>query len=313
MINAVNRVDLVEDNDELLIGICQANFSSDTAYVEFDNFSVLTFDPDLIDPTVPGAATASNITSTTLDLEFGSSSDNTGILNYDVMQDGEVISTQDTLTLAVTGLTAETEYTFTVIARDLSGNASDASEALVVSTLAEIDTEAPTAPANLNGTNIAITSLDLTWDASTDNVAVTGYIIYQDDDSIAEVVNPGYSVSGLSAETEYTFHVIAKDAAGNKSDPSSDYTVTTLPTSVEEVESGIFTMYPNPASDEVVLDMVSNEYAELNVYNSQGKLIFSDHFRNRTILHLDQLGSKGMYIVRITTSASTTSRSLIFR
>jgi chitodextrinase len=310
MINAVNREDMVKGNDKLLVGICQANFSDDTAYVEYDDFSLLTFDPDNTPPTVPGTPAASNITSTTLDLSFGSSSDNTAILNYDVLQDGVVISTQDTLDLAVTGLTVNTEYTFTVVARDASGNISGASEALVVST---VDTDAPTAPVNLAGSNISITGVDLTWDASTDNVAVTGYVVYQDGDSIDMVPDPGYSVSGLSAETNYEFYVTAIDAAGNESDTSNNVDILTLPTGINDIESNAFTLYPNPATDRVMIEMNTRERAEIDIFNAQGKVVFSGYFRDRMTVYKDQLGSNGFYVVRVTTSDSISTRSLIFR
>ena len=45
---------------------------------------------------------------------------------------------------------------------------------------AQFDNENPSAPQNLTVSNIAINSIELGWDASTDNVGVTGYHIYQD-------------------------------------------------------------------------------------------------------------------------------------
>ncbi|WP_438426608.1 fibronectin type III domain-containing protein [Aquimarina macrocephali] len=89
------------------------------------------------------------------------------------------------------------------------------------------DTQAPTVPANLTAANIANTSLDLSWDASTDNTGVTGYDVYQDGASIGSSTTTTYSVSGLTANTSYSFTVRAKDAAGNASANSTAANATT--------------------------------------------------------------------------------------
>ncbi|MBG6130075.1 chitodextrinase [Aquimarina sp. EL_43] len=89
------------------------------------------------------------------------------------------------------------------------------------------DTQAPTVPTNLTASNIANTSVDLSWDASTDNTGVTGYDVYQDGASIGSSTSTTYSVSGLTANTTYSFTVRAKDAAGNVSANSTAINATT--------------------------------------------------------------------------------------
>jgi PKD repeat protein len=89
------------------------------------------------------------------------------------------------------------------------------------------DTEAPTAPTDLAASSITQTSLNLSWTASTDNVAVTGYDVYQDSSKIDSTTSTSYSVSGLTAGTTYEFTVKAKDAAGNISSASNIVSVTT--------------------------------------------------------------------------------------
>ena len=92
----------------------------------------------------------------------------------------------------------------------------------------ELDTEAPTAPANLAANNITSSSVDLTWSASSDNVGVTGYDIYENGSYLATTSSTSYSVTGLSANTAYQFYTKAKDAAGNLSAESNTVNVTTL-------------------------------------------------------------------------------------
>jgi uncharacterized repeat protein (TIGR03806 family) len=86
--------------------------------------------------------------------------------------------------------------------------------------LAEVDEENPTAPANLVVTLSNETSIDLAWDASTDNEGVTSYI----QDNIA---GTSTTISDLSVETSYNFYVVALDAAGNKSTPSTSIDAST--------------------------------------------------------------------------------------
>ncbi len=89
------------------------------------------------------------------------------------------------------------------------------------------DTEAPSVPTNLAASNIADTTLTLTWNASTDNVGVTGYEVFQDGSSIATTANTTYNVTGLTAGTSYDFNVRAFDAAGNNSAQSNTASATT--------------------------------------------------------------------------------------
>ncbi|PZO32373.1 MAG: secretion protein [Flavobacteriaceae bacterium] len=94
------------------------------------------------------------------------------------------------------------------------------------------DTTPPTAPTSLTATGTTQTTTNLSWTASTDNVAVTGYEVYQDGVLKTTVTTTSYAVTGLTAATAYTFSVKAKDAAGNLSASSNNANVTTLSNSV---------------------------------------------------------------------------------
>ncbi|OXA83210.1 peptidase M4 [Flavobacterium columnare] len=89
------------------------------------------------------------------------------------------------------------------------------------------DTTAPTTPTNLVASGTTSTSTTLSWIASTDNVGVTGYNIYNGTTLLASSTTTSATVSGLKASTTYNFTVKAKDAAGNLSATSNAVSVTT--------------------------------------------------------------------------------------
>lgn len=77
------------------------------------------------------------------------------------------------------------------------------------------DTEAPSVPSSLVASGITSSSIALNWTASTDNIDVAGYDVYQGNNVITTVNGTSFTVTGLSASTAYSFRVRAKDAAGN--------------------------------------------------------------------------------------------------
>ncbi|MDQ8187728.1 fibronectin type III domain-containing protein, partial [Pelagicoccus sp. SDUM812002] len=90
------------------------------------------------------------------------------------------------------------------------------------------DTEDPSTPANLQSSAVGENSFTLTWEASTDNEAVSGYEVYLNGSLYSTVTEASETITGLSPETAYDVQVIAFDAAGNSSAASASLTVTTL-------------------------------------------------------------------------------------
>jgi endonuclease I/chitodextrinase len=83
------------------------------------------------------------------------------------------------------------------------------------------DTEAPTTPTNVVASNQTTTTIDISWTASTDNEAVTGYNIYVDGNFTNQTANTTLQITGLSPNTSYAIQVEAKDLINNKSEKSS--------------------------------------------------------------------------------------------
>ncbi|MFE9257521.1 glycosyl hydrolase family 18 protein [Streptomyces sp. NPDC006879] len=85
-------------------------------------------------PSAPGTPSASAITDTTLNLSWAPATDDVGIKNYDVFRDGSKIATVGGTSHSDSGLTAGTTYTYTVTARDTSGQTGPSSRMLSVQT-----------------------------------------------------------------------------------------------------------------------------------------------------------------------------------
>lgn len=89
------------------------------------------------------------------------------------------------------------------------------------------DTTPPSAPTNLAASAPSPTQVNLSWTAATDDTGVTGYEIQRNGTAITTVTGTSYSDTSVAASTNYTYAVVAIDAAGNRSAPSTSVSVTT--------------------------------------------------------------------------------------
>ena len=79
------------------------------------------------------------------------------------------------------------------------------------------DNVAPSVPANVKVIYTSRNFIDLDWDNSTDNVAVTGYDIYVDNALVNTSPVSNYTVTNLIPNKSYSFTVKARDFANNVS------------------------------------------------------------------------------------------------
>ncbi|MFY4717568.1 glycosyl hydrolase family 18 protein [Streptomyces sp. LaBMicrA B280] len=96
-------------------------------------------------PSAPGTPTASGVTDTSVKLSWSAATDDKGIKNYDVLRDGKVIATVTTTSYTDTGLTAGSDYSYSVQARDTADQTGPASAALAVHTTGGGSTTPPPA------------------------------------------------------------------------------------------------------------------------------------------------------------------------
>jgi hypothetical protein len=136
-----------------------------------------------------------------------------------------------------------TSYEFGVSAVDVAGNESAASFLVLVTGMDETpDITPPSIPTNLAvsaGANSAVFS----WDASIDDTAVKGYVVFVDGayaDSL-DASELSIFIGGLDPSTLYTFEVYAFDFAGNDSEVAFITASTTEP--IETAEPGLVAHY----------------------------------------------------------------------
>lgn len=96
------------------------------------------------------------------------------------------------------------------------------------------DTEAPSVPGTITVSDITTNSASVSWGASTDNTAVTGYDVYVNGTKLQSVTTNSINLSDLSDNTEYTIKVRAYDEAGNLSEFNTEKSFTTLKSTVTQ-------------------------------------------------------------------------------
>lgn len=159
-----------------------------------------------------------NETQTTVDFSFSLPLDD-DFDKVNVYQNGVQIGTTNTSQFSVTGLTAETSYSFKFTSVDLNGNES-AGTVRSVTTLSDVDDVAPSAPDGLsltenNGSLTAYWSRNLETDAQGYNVYVDGV---KHNSSL--VTANSYIINGLENGISYDVYITAVDTSGNESLPS---------------------------------------------------------------------------------------------
>ena len=205
-----------------------------TVYVQYQdvagNWSTAATDTIVLDTTAPSisAITATVVTSSSVTITWTTNEPSTSQVDYGPTTSyGSTTPLDSTLVTAhsvtLIGLTSNATYNFRVHSSDALGNEAVSANATFI-----IDTAAPSIPTGLTATAISSSQINLSWTASTDNVAVTGYQVLRGGVVIATVATTSYSNTGLTAGTNYVYTVKAVDAAGNASVASGSANATTL-------------------------------------------------------------------------------------
>ncbi|WP_430625597.1 carbohydrate binding domain-containing protein [Streptomyces sp. NBC_01264] len=137
------------------------------------------------------------------------------------------------------------------------------------------DTQAPTVPGSLTSTGKTSTSASLSWSASTDNVGVNGYDVYQGAALVATSGTTSATVTGLTSSTAYAFTVRARDAAGNTSAASNTVNVTTdtgttPPAGFKQAAPYLYLGWGNPPSPTTVMNATGTKWFTMAFILSSG-------------------------------------------
>lgn len=183
---------------------------------------------DATPPSVPANLAALPTGPTTVVLSWDPASDNFGVTAYDIYRNDGFTMTVGTVTNTLDStVITDTAYSYQIRARDGAGNISALSSAVNVATPPTDDNTPPSAPSGLASVVVTSTAVTITWNAATDDVAVTGYDVLRDGALIATVPAPPFMDSPIAPNTSYTYVVKARDAGANVSGPSNILTVNT--------------------------------------------------------------------------------------
>ncbi|MEU5674186.1 discoidin domain-containing protein, partial [Micromonospora sp. NPDC047753] len=134
-------------------------------------------------------------------------------------------SSGNTATVSFTA--ASTRYVRVQVTGNTGWPAAQLSEVEVYGATGSTDTQAPSVPGNLAYTQPASGQIRLAWSASTDNVGVTGYDVYANGALRGSVGGSTLTYTDSQADSAtVSYHVRAKDAAGNQSANSNTVTRT---------------------------------------------------------------------------------------
>ena len=232
--------------------------------------------------------------------------------SYNVYQGTELIASELTNTMyTVSGLEAETEYCFRVSAVNRLGE-SDKSESACATTLEADEPENPEEPEEpgdeptapilatpvVTATATSDSTIVLTWEAVENAMR---YNIYSGEEPVQLAISETtYTVSGLEADKQYCFNVVAINRE-SQSDKSKDACATTLKAEdIEELTSS-FNVYPNPVNDKLYIE-AKVEIKDIVVYDIYGRQqILSDVSNQMSAVSVAHLNS-GVYFVKIITN-----------
>jgi chitodextrinase len=180
--------------------------------------------PDTEAPAAPTGLVSIASTATSLSVTWTPSTDNVAVTGYALFRDGASPGTTAGTSYTFASLLCETAYTLGVEAFDAAGNHSPrATLSVSTSGCPPPDTSPPTTPTGLGATAATETSISVSWNASTDNVGISGYGLYRNGTNTGSTAagTRTYTFGSLICATSYTLEVDAYDAAGNRSGKAS--------------------------------------------------------------------------------------------
>ncbi|MDA9774604.1 M4 family metallopeptidase, partial [Saprospiraceae bacterium] len=337
-----NKVGVTVNTSDTITKYLQANINHEFTVRAFDvegNYSaasnIVNIIFDNINPTIPTNLTASNITQTTIDLSWTGSTDNVGVVGYNIYRfypgiPNVLIGTVfGATTYTVDNLTPDTNYPFVVEAIDAAGNESGQSNIASATTLA-------TCVSNSGLTFTFITDpwypFETSWDIkdATNTIIASGanyYIPNQTNvyniaagpgsytlnvyDSFGDGIIPpgGYTLESnvvIATQPNYgmgwstlTHQFCLNTNPSLVSNETNMYATQTIAKS-----SGI--IFPNPVLDRLYFKNLDNENKTISVVDLTGKIFIKGFLDSQNSLDVSNLQT-GIYILKISGIEETES------
>src|SRR5665647_317114 len=236
--------------------------------------------PDAESPTAPTGVNATASGDATVDLTWEASTDNVGVIGYQVHRsttagftpsEATLVTTATGTSYSDTGLEGGTYY-YQIIAVDAAGNASEPSGEVSAGVIGP-DVEAPSVPGGLSAV-VSGADVAVSWSASTDDRGVAGYSVFRGDSAgfeigsasqVGEVTGTSFTDAAVAPGTYY-YKVTAFDASGNVSAASDAVSATVDVPPAEPV-----TVELSPTADAMVLGSnPNNNYGSYNQLAARG-------------------------------------------
>lgn len=164
-------------------------------------------------------------------------------------------------------------------------------------------------PALPNATNLSAektaTTVSLNWEtpANSKDASLIGYKIYRDHEVIASLENVNTFKDEEAGIYEHTYYIqaIYTEAGTEKlSGPSNLANVEGEPNGYHETEKEMFSIYPNPMSDQLNIHLKNAaQEANIRVYNTQGSLILKEQHTGSLLQLNTQNWKPGAYYINI--------------
>ena len=218
-------------------------------------------------PSAPTSVSLNNITVNSIHVSWTGSNDNIGVTGYNIYLD-DILTAQTSSSITnttITNLSTNTNYNFTIVAKDLINNRSTPT---TISGATLEDTEAPSIPAGLVVSNETDSSFKISWTASTDNNAVSSYDVFVDDVLNATSTTVFFTVSGLNTSTTYKVAIVAKDINNNPSAKSTSINATTTAGTSNGIIELFISEYVEPSTGKnKAIEIVNLTGSTLNLAN----------------------------------------------
>jgi len=173
-------------------------------------------------PSVPTGLEISSYSYNHVSLSWNASTDNVGVTGYRIYRGGTLLGESSNISYTDNAVVDGNFYSYTVSAFNAAGYESDQSSSVSVTI---DDVTPPSIPGDLKVNSVTGSEINLSWDASSDNVGVAGYSLFRDGSELTTTTDLQYTDNTVVAGNTYSYSISAFDEAGNTSGESPEVRV----------------------------------------------------------------------------------------